>query len=133
MAHQIDFMSKLSAALGPHTDLEFGRAAMIAVLKQQAHPQESVEFFRTWAASNEPQLPHDRWFQRVLTAFLLALPADLRIGDVIDGLEQATVPPTTAETLERWSRRCIVPGVRHRLTVQARRARLRERLIGARY
>lgn len=130
---KINFMETLSAALGPHTDLEFGRAALIAVLRQQAHPQESVEFFRVWVASNEPQLSHDRWFQRVLNGFLSALPADLRIGDVIAGLERSTVPPTTAETLERWSRRCIVPGVRHRLMVQARRARLRERLIGARY
>ncbi|MCX8666397.1 hypothetical protein J3T99_01990 [Acetobacteraceae bacterium B3987] len=130
---KINFIEKLSLALGPHTDLEFGRAALISVLKELAHPQESVEFFRVWVASNEPQLSHDRWFQRVMNGFLLALPADLRIGDVIAGLEQATMPPTTAETLERWSRRCIVPGVRHRLMVQARRARLRERLIGARY
>lgn len=133
MKQETDFLPQLAAALGPHSDLEFGRAATIAVLKQNAHPQESVEFFRTWAANHEPRLPHDRWFQRVLTAFLNALPADLRIGTVIEGLERATVPATPAETQESRARRFLVPGLRHRLLVAARRARLRERALGARF
>ena len=133
MAQQINFMSKLQAALGPHTDLEFGRAATVAVLRQNAVAGETVAAFRAWHGNSQFQLPHDRWFQQVMRMFLHSLPGELTITAVIAGLERDRLPPTTAETLERWSRRCIVPGIRHRLAVQARRARLRERLIGARY
>lgn len=133
MTQTINFMSKLGSAFGPHTDLEFGRSAMVAVLKQSAGRHESVRFYRTWAATHEPKLPHDRWFQRVLTEFLNQLPADLTLGSVIDGLERARVPLTSAETLEQRAQRFLVPGVRYRLQVAARRARLRERLIGARF
>ena len=130
---KVNFMEKLSAALGPHTDLEFGRAATVAMLKQNSGPGETVAVFRAWHGNMQFHLPHDRWFQQVLSSFLSALPGELTITAVISGLERDPIPPTTAETLERWSRRCLVPGVRHRLMVQARRARLRERLIGARY
>ena len=122
MAHQIDFMEKLSAALGPHGDLGYVRDAVVKLLKEQAHPQDTIEFFLLWAASNDPQLPHARWFQRVLRAFLNTLPADLHVGTVSEELEQATVPPTTAEIQESRARRVWVPGIRHRRLGEARRA-----------
>lgn len=133
MPQKINFLHNLSVALGPHSDLEFGRSAMVAVLRGNADARERVEAFRSWANSHDPQLPHDRWFQRVLAAFLNSLPPELAMGVVIAELENAVVPPTPAETLERRANRFRVPGIRHRLMVQARKARQLERLVGTRY
>lgn len=126
-------IKQLSNALGPHGDLALTRDALVLFLRRNTGPRESVERVRVWLESETPALPHDRWFQRVAVAFLAQLNPTDRLGPLVDQLAAAALPPSPAERLERKAARFLVPGIRHRLLVAARKARLRERAVGVRF
>lgn len=126
-------IKQLSNALGAHGDLGLTRDAMVLFLRRNTDPRESVERVRVWLESEAPALPHDRWFQRVAVAFLAQLNPTARLGLVVDQLAAAALSPSPAERLEKRVARFLVPGIRHRLMAKARRERMKERLVGARY
>lgn len=126
-------IKQLSNALGAHGDLGVTRDAVVAFLKERGQPNECVGTFWVWLQQEEPTAPQGRWFQKVLVTFLRGLHPSERVANVVGKLSAAPLPPTPAETLEKRAERFLVPGVRHRLLVAARRARLRERALGARF
>ncbi|MXV43934.1 hypothetical protein GS501_02555 [Saccharibacter sp. 17.LH.SD] len=126
-------IQKLSDAMGSHGDLELIRDATVAYLRKNTDPYEQVGLFSAFLERHDPFLPHDRWFQRIVLSFLMSLNPNDQLGCVVEELEKAELPLTVAEKLERRAAKCIVPGLRGFLLSKARRARMMEQLIGARY